>query len=115
MSENIVTTDLSEFGKSQLLLASKLILALAEGNLPNGFIDENVQLMLNKNSGNVFLTNEYFDVAMFNNDRLEMWYTLPYSGEEGFKEYFDNIDLNKYNEYDRDYIENRIFGDDDDE
>lgn len=114
MSENIVTMDLSEFNEKQLRLASKLLLLLAERDYLDSFNEEKVHLMLNKNSGNVFLTNEDCDVMMFNDNtqKLEMWHTLPYSGEEGFKEYFDNIDLNKYHKEDRYYIVNRIFGND---
>ena len=39
-----------------------------------------------QNSGNVFLTNANYDVAMMNGDTLESFYSCPNCGHEGFKE-----------------------------
>ena len=42
--------------------------------------------MMNLYSGNVFLTNSEYEVAMMNGDKLESWYFCPYFGHEGFLE-----------------------------
>lgn len=42
-----------------------------------------VTVMFNQNSGNVFLTNEDFDVAMEIEGKLYSFYTSPYEGKEG--------------------------------
>lgn len=42
--------------------------------------------MMNTHSGNVFLTNADFQVAVMNGDNLEIFYTDFETGEEGFKE-----------------------------
>jgi hypothetical protein len=41
---------------------------------------------MNTYSGNVFLTDENFNVLMLNGDNLEGFYNSPYSGHEGFFE-----------------------------
>ena len=46
--------------------------------------DEEVHPMMNQNSGNVFLTNSEYQVAMMNGDKLESFYWLSYHGNEGF-------------------------------
>lgn len=54
------------------------------GKGPDEFSLDGVQLMMNQNSGNVFLTNDECEVLMMNGDSLEMWYFTPYNGHEGF-------------------------------
>jgi len=78
------TTDLSKFGNRELGEASALLRAASAGGLPKEFSDEGMTLMFNDSSGNVFLTNKEFQVAMFNGDKLEMFYTCPECGNEGF-------------------------------
>lgn len=79
------TTNLSDFGYRELDIAADLLRALADGNLPDDFYDDGVQLMMNTDSGNVFLTNSDYQVAMLNDDNeLESWYYLSYGGNEGF-------------------------------
>jgi hypothetical protein len=58
--------------------------------LPDDFNDSGVKVAFNKGSGNVFLVNEDYEVAMFNSvsGRLESFYTSPHDGEEGF---FDDL------------------------
>lgn len=57
---------------------------MREQGLPSDFNDDEVHPMMNQYSGNVFLTNSDFQVAMMNGDTLESFYTLSYHGEEGF-------------------------------
>jgi hypothetical protein len=40
--------------------------------------------MLNIQSGDVFLTNEEYQVAMLDENQLKMWYHCFYCGNEGF-------------------------------
>ena len=81
----MTTTDLSKFGAREREMASELLNAMSKG-LPEDFYDVGVQIMMNKSSGNVFLTNSEYQVAMMNGDELESFYTTPYEGREGFFE-----------------------------
>lgn len=80
----MTTTDLSEYGQRELELLCELLEAMRDQGLPKDFYDNEVCLMMNKHSGYVFLTNSEFQVAMMNGDKMESFYTLPYSGYEGF-------------------------------
>lgn len=84
MRNNVVTNDLSDFGYREIKITSELLDLWVEKGLPEDFYEDEVEVMFNKRSGKVFLTNSEFQVVMEHNDRLEMFYTLPYSGEEGF-------------------------------
>jgi hypothetical protein len=86
MSNEITTTDLSKFGWRERKMAAELLTASCEQGLPDDFEDDGVTIMMNLNSGNVFLTNEEFQVAMMNGTKLESFYTCPYCGHEGFKD-----------------------------
>lgn len=86
-------------------MAADILRAWADGNLPDDFYDDGVQLMMNTDSGSVFLTNSDYQVAMLNDDNeLESWYFLSYGGNEGFasdlyKEFKDGyIDEEDYEE-----------------
>ncbi len=78
------TTNLSEFGYRERAIAIKLMIEWNNGNLPYDFEEKNIQMMMNTTSGNVFLTNEYNQVAMMNKDKIESFYMSPNSGIEGF-------------------------------
>lgn len=79
------TTNLADFGYRELDMAADLLKAYANGKGPDEFETEGVILMMNQNSGNVFLTNDEYQVIMMNGpDDLEMWYFTPYAGHEGF-------------------------------
>ncbi len=81
----MTTTNLADFGYRERKMAAELLMAMCNG-LPDDFEDDQVVVMMNQNSGNVFLTNENCDVAMMNGDKLESFYSCPYCGHEGFKE-----------------------------
>jgi len=83
---NITTTDFSKFGYRERKLAIELLIAWNEQGLPEDFLDDEVIIMMNTHSGNVFLTNADFQVAMMNGDKLESFYTDFETGQEGFKE-----------------------------
>lgn len=82
------TTNLSEFGRRELVEVRDLLTAMIEHGLPKNFYDNDVHPMFNKNSGCVFLTNSEYDVCMVVDGKLEMFYSSPYEGKEGF---FDNL------------------------
>jgi len=82
----ITTTDFSKFGIRERNKAEELLRAWREQGIPDDFYNNEVTIMMNFNSGNVFLTNSEFQVAMMNGDTLESFYTDFETGEEGFKE-----------------------------
>lgn len=95
--ENIVTADLSEFGYRELDEASNLLKSYATNGTPDGFDSEGLTLWFNKNSGNVFLSNdEYQTLMLTDKNNLEQWYNCPVCGFEGFKDEF--IDVENHNE-----------------
>ena len=78
------TTDLAKFGNREKAMSGKLLTYMSEHELPEDFNDDGVTLMMNMNSGNVFLTNSDYQVAMMNGDKLESFYSCPECGCEGF-------------------------------
>ena len=77
------TNDLSKFGMRELRLAGKLLVEYAEGQ-PD-FLGEGVQVWFNMESGNVFLCDSEYNVAMFNDDNwLEQFVSCCECGAEGF-------------------------------
>ena len=99
-TESITTTDLSDFGYRELRMAATLLTALCDHGVPDDFNDGGVTVMMNRRSGNVFLTNEDSDVAMMNGDKLESFYLCPECGHEGFKDEMahgeDNEECQRY-------------------
>jgi len=98
--DEIVTNDLAQFGHREKKMAGVLLLAMNEQGLPQDFYDDEVTVMMNKNSGNVFLTNSDYQVAMMNGEKLESFYSCPICGHEGFKDEMvhneDNIECQEY-------------------
>ncbi len=78
------TENLAEFGYREIEMLNKLLTAWLNNGLPEDFCNSLVKPALNRNSGYVFLVNDEYQVAMLNEDKLELFYTLPYSGIEGF-------------------------------
>lgn len=92
------TTNLADFGYREKKMAAELLTAMCQG-LPDDFDDDQVTVMMNTSSGNVFLTNDNCDVAMMNGDKLESFYSCPECGHEGFKEdmpHDGNADCKRY-------------------
>ena len=90
----MTTTNLAEFGYRELAIAGEILTAYADRKeICPYFTGDGVQLMMNKNSGNVFLTDEDCNVLMMNGDNLEGFYSTPYEGHEGF---LDDL-LNEWN------------------
>lgn len=85
-TQNITTTNLSEFGVRERDILIDLVQAWRDQGLPKDFCDDEVVPMLNTQSGHVFLTNDDYQVAMLNGEILEIWYSCPNCGHEGFFE-----------------------------
>jgi hypothetical protein len=101
----ITTTNLADFGARERSMLIDLLVAWREQGLPRDFDLGRVVPMMNTNSGNVFLTNEEFQVAMMNGDKLESFYSCPICGHEGFAEDMEhNSDDNIYNEECQQYL-----------
>ena len=65
-------------------MALEILRAWDMAGLPSDFEEINVRFAFNKNSGNVFLVNDEYQVAKMNGMVLESFYTSPYEGREGF-------------------------------
>lgn len=100
------TEDLGKFGYRERELLVSLLDEWNKNGLPDGFEYDNVRPAFNMNSGNVFLVNDSYQVAMMNEDTLEIWHSLPYSGEEGFLADLLELDPETLNADDIEYIQN---------
>jgi hypothetical protein len=98
--ETTTTTDLSKFGWRERKMAAELLTAACDQGFPDDFEDDEVTIMMNMNSGNVFFTNSEYQVAMMNGDKLESFYSCPECGHEGFKDEIlhneDNAECTRY-------------------
>lgn len=63
-------------------LAGNLLKAYSNNTLKD--LGNKIDIGFNVNSGNVYLFDEDGNVAMMNGDNLEMFYTTPDKGIEGF-------------------------------
>jgi len=92
------TTDFSEFGYREREMAAELLLKSCENEFPwDDFSRDGVQIVMNTDSGDVYFLNSEYKIAMINGDSLEIFYTTPYSGYEGFaddlfQEFMENTD-----------------------
>ncbi len=84
------TMDLSEFGSRELRMAGELLTAY--GETPPDFLGDGVQVMMNRDSGYVFLTDEDFAVAIMNGDRQAEWLFCPECAAQDFAEDLPNHD-----------------------
>jgi len=84
--DDIVTSDLSRFGFRELKMAAELLTAWCDGSKRNAELGDGVHVCMNMHSGFVFLTDEDFNVAMMNGDKLENFHSCPECGREGFAE-----------------------------
>ena len=85
-TQEITTTDLADFGSRERAMLVELLQAWGVQGLPDDFSDDEVRPMMNRISGNVFLTNSDFQTVMLNGDNLEIWHYCHNCGHEGFAE-----------------------------
>lgn len=93
MKKEFDPTNLSNFGERELELAADLLRSYARAgqcrdgvqynNLPESWYDSGVKLAFNPNSGDVFLTNDEYQVLVNTAYGVAMWYSTPYHGIEG--------------------------------
>lgn len=104
----MTTTNLADFGRRELSMLSEMLEHYSNGAYHHPYwTDEGVQAMMNTYSGYVFLTDSDYNVLMMNGNALEPFYSLPYSGEEGFLEDFsDNED--DYHRDDWEYLQSIV-------
>lgn len=95
--QEIVTKDFSRFGHRERELAEELLKAWRVQGLPDEFYNEEVEIFFNTHSGYVFLSNCEYQVAMMNDNKLEMFYTDFETGEEGFLEDLSKEAQNRIN------------------
>jgi len=82
MNEN--TRDLSEFGYRELAIAGDLLKAYTDPkNDKTHFIGGGVAIEFNPNSGNVFIVDVEYNVAMLEGENLVDFFSSPYEGKEG--------------------------------
>lgn len=105
------TRNLSDLGYRELEMLRDMLTSQIKYGLPDDFYEEDVQWEFNPNSGCLFFVNADYQVCMLNFDGvLEMYYTTPYSGHEGFvSELLENMD-NTWNAEDIEYISNIVVG-----
>lgn len=99
------TENFAEMGARERDLLMEILKQWDANGLPNNFGDENVRPAFNKNSGNVFLVNDDYQVAMSTDSgSLQQFYNTPYEGHEGFIEDLLELYPEDLNEDDIDYI-----------
>lgn len=76
--------DLSNLGYRELELVEQLLQAYIKDGAPDTFYNKGVKIAFNPHTGDVFLTNCEYQVAMLNGDKLEVYYSLNCTGYEGF-------------------------------
>ena len=89
------TQDLSKLGYREIDLLADLLKAYsdAEWNSKDDELGDEVKWEYNPNSDNLFLVDEYYRVAMINDDgKLENWLNCGNCGKEGFRSEVDFCD-----------------------
>lgn len=81
---NSITSDIGKFGHRELEMLRDIMNAWIDKGLPHDFDSVGVVPMFNMNSGNVFLTNEDYQVCMVEDGELQSFYSCPECGFEGF-------------------------------
>ena len=78
------TRDLSQFGYRELEMAKDLLVAYCENGAD--FLGDGVAIEFNPSSGEVFMVDEEFNVAMEANGELVQWCDCGNCGNEGLAE-----------------------------
>ncbi len=98
MTQEIYTENLADFRSREWDEIRRICIAWEEAGMADGFYEEGIRFAFNRNSGNVFLVNDEYQVAMINpeTDKLELWHNCGNCGHEGFKEDCQIDDDNQY-------------------
>jgi hypothetical protein len=105
----ITTTDLADFGWRERGMAAELLAISCEQGFPDDFEDRGVRIMMNRNSGSVFFTNDEYEVCFVNPEtgKLESWYYTPYHGHEGFANELKEMLDDTWNRTDAEFLRDR--------
>jgi hypothetical protein len=109
MGSMVDYANFADFGYRELDMAGDLLTKYANGTMSRMARDYfsgpyGIQVGFNKNSGNVFLVDEDYNVLMDDGKELDLFITTPYSGEEGF--YDDLMDIyGELDEEDQEYLD----------
>ena len=80
-------------------MSPQLLTAYTDDLKPD-FLQDQVRLVFNQHTGEVFLTDSDLTVAMINGDKLEQWFHCPVCGHSGFLEDMQhepqNLDCTEY-------------------
>jgi len=79
-----ITYSLEDFGARERGMMMDILQAWDRDGLPSDFHDSRCRIGFNMNSGYVWLENDDCQCAMMNGEKLELFHSLPDSGEEGF-------------------------------
>ncbi len=82
------TQDFADFGHVEREEATKLLSTFGTSNDDTLFLESNLKIEFNPNSGYVFLVDEDYNCAMMNGDRLENHFSCPNCGNEGMQSEF---------------------------
>lgn len=97
---NIVTSDISQFGFREKDMAAELLKTHGSSSDHTKFLGNSVNVFMNMNSGYVFLSDEDYNTAMMNGDNLEDFFSCPNCGNEesssDFRAAFDNECCQEY-------------------
>lgn len=87
---DLLQADFTGFGYRELDMAGALLNAIAKDGIPQELeLSLPIKIAFNANSGNVFLTDEEFNVVMENeNGEMENWLFCGECGHEDFKSEF---------------------------
>lgn len=71
-------------------------------------LTDGITVMMNTQSGNVFLTDDDFNVMMLNGDDLEPFLSTPYDGHEGFADELLEEPPSEYHKEDAEYLQHFV-------
>jgi len=82
------TQDYSDMGQIEREEAGLLLTTYGSSNDKTMFLENDIKVEFNPNSGNVFLVDGDYNCAMMNGDDLENWFNCPNCGNEAFQSEF---------------------------
>ena len=81
-----LTLNLSDFNLSDLPELIKLLVAISKHGLPSNMSFKGAEILLDRESGDLFLTNEDGQIAKLYGESLKGWTYCPICGNEGFED-----------------------------
>ena len=100
--------DLSKLGDREIFMLADMLKLWASSKITQIAADNFYPIKtfgFNANSGNVFLIDDNYQIVMEADGELDLFISLPYSGEEGFSYEFQGRDRGEFNSEDVEYLE----------